>query len=163
MKLIGKGKNGKAYLNTDNTVTKITKSKLEYDFALFVIKNKPEWFCKVFSAEKISTRSYRITKELVTAIETMGFVDIEIEDNHRYTHYGSLYLIFAWCRKGLSTSLLKNNMQFLKSKEDRDVAKFIIKNEKSILKSDIDIKDIWCNVGYNKKNQIVIFDADTNR
>lgn len=160
MKLIGKGANGKAY-KEGNKVIKITKSKKEFEFALWVLENNPFWFCKIYSAKKLANNKYEIVKEYVDAFEDMGYSD-SITLSSEFLHFNTSYLIFAWCRKGLHISFLRENVQNIKSKDGKRLAEFIILNFDSIIKSNIDKCDIWCNVGYNQKGDIVIFDGDFN-
>lgn len=67
VKKIGKGAYGEAFLLKNGRVLKVTKNKDEYELALRLIKDKPKWSAKIYSAEK-KERKYYIVKEFVNPI-----------------------------------------------------------------------------------------------
>ena len=67
MKLLGKGKTGKAYLLENGNVLKVTSDKDEFEIALKIIKEKPKWSSRIIKAEK-QQRKYYIEKAFVNPI-----------------------------------------------------------------------------------------------
>lgn len=67
MVILGKGRNGTAKLLENNNVLKVTQSEGEFEVAKFVMKNKPNWHCHIFSAKKVGAY-YHIEKEFVNPI-----------------------------------------------------------------------------------------------
>lgn len=155
MKLIGKGKNGKAYLTQQGTVLKKTSSKKELDFARWAFENNPSFFVPVLSVE-----CKEIEKALCEEVfECMG-VAVETSDNvYDYLHYGTLFPIFAFCRKGLSYDLLLKYSD-MNDNKTREVVEFISLNIKEIMQSPISLHDLWSNLG-KLNGKIVIYDADS--
>lgn len=85
MKLIGKGKTGKAYLLDNGNVLKITSDKDEFKMALKIIEEKPRWASLVIRAEKKNNK-YQIEKSLVSPIfpkagknDSMNYGDARFE------------------------------------------------------------------------------------
>lgn len=163
-KKIGKGFNGTAFLIQENEslVMKVTKSKKEILLADRILKLRPSFFCKIISINKNI-----IIKEKVKPIEDIyGYVSFEnvIWDDslnmENYKTFGLLHLIVAVCRLGLPIRILKQNLHSLKG-EDLLAAQFIIDNESALDEFNVDYKDIHCNLGYDTKGRIVLFDADS--